>query len=418
MSDQDTQDTETAAAEPALELEVVSVEEAEAEAAEARAAMDSEQEEIEQQVADQLAEVLPDAEPIVAEPEPEPEPEPEVQQAPPVPAPRPRSLKDRARKATVEEDTLLFGDDDDDLFVDDAVVGVDTTQELQPDEASSEIEDDGFIVVDDHEIDSGSQAAAEKLASASDIEGLTEIVLDAAGAANEAAHSTNQSIHMLLGSVTTINKMAKDLRKTNTYVLGLIITLGVVGLLSGAAMLYVLQGAVKDATAISIAMGTKVIQFERQMDRVKVVESQLLDVADVNHQLGQRLEQVMHHLGKVGTEAQQAASQQSAENQLMLGSVNEQIVNSFADLQKTSKAQQAVLMQLQKRINGLESQMKKIQNQDLVGKMQALIALEQERYLDLERAKLALEQAQFDAQQKADAPPVEDTYITYGTKSE
>ncbi|HCH31525.1 MAG TPA: hypothetical protein DE045_01110 [Oceanospirillaceae bacterium] len=418
MSDQDTQDTETAAAEPALELEVVSVEEAEAEAAEARAAMDSEQEEIEQQVADQLAEVLPDAEPIVAEPEPEPEPEPEVQQARPVPAPRPRSLKDRARKATVEEDTLLFGDDDDDLFVDDAVVGVDTTQELQPDEASSEIEDDGFIVVDDHEIDSGSQAAAEKLASASDIEGLTEIVLDAAGAANEAAHSTNQSIHMLLGSVTTINKMAKDLRKTNTYVLGLIITLGVVGLLSGAAMLYVLQGAVKDATAISIAMGTKVIQFERQMDRVKVVESQLLDVADVNHQLGQRLEQVMHHLGKVGTEAQQAASQQSAENQLMLGSVNEQIVNSFADLQKTSKAQQAVLMQLQKRINGLESQMKKIQNQDLVGKMQALIALEQERYLDLERAKLALEQAQFDAQQKADAPPVEDTYITYGTKSE
>jgi len=416
MSDQDTQDTETAAAEPALELEVVSVEEAEAEAAEARAAMDSEQEEIEQQVADQLAEVLPDAEPIVAEPEPEPEPE--VQQARPVPAPRPRSLKDRARKATVEEDTLLFGDDDDDLFVDDAVVGVDTTQELQPDEASSEIEDDGFIVVDDHEIDSGSQAAAEKLASASDIEGLTEIVLDAAGAANEAAHSTNQSIHMLLGSVTTINKMAKDLRKTNTYVLGLIITLGVVGLLSGAAMLYVLQGAVKDATAISIAMGTKVIQFERQMDRVKVVESQLLDVADVNHQLGQRLEQVMHHLGKVGTEAQQAASQQSAENQLMLGSVNEQIVNSFADLQKTSKAQQAVLMQLQKRINGLESQMKKIQNQDLVGKMQALIALEQERYLDLERAKLALEQAQFDAQQKADAPPVEDTYITYGTKSE
>ncbi len=183
-------------------------------------------------------------------------------------------------------------------------------------------------------------------------------------------------------------------------------------------MLYVLQGAVKDATAISIAMGTKVIQFERQMDRVKVVESQLLDVADVNHQLGQRVEQVMHHLGKVGTEAQQAASQQSVENQLMLGSVNEQIVSSFADLQKTSKAQQAVLMQLQQRINGLESQMKKIQNQDLVGKMQALIALEQERYFDLERAKLALEQAQFEAQQKADAPPVEDTYITYGTKSE
>jgi len=414
MSDQDTQDTETAAAEPALELEVVSVEQAEEEAAEARAAMDSEQEVIEQQVADQLAEVLPD-------PDPEPvveEPEPDEQQAPPTPAPRPPTLKDRSRKASVEEDVLLFGDDDDDLFVDDGAVAEESAQEIQPDEAVNEIEDDGFIVVDDHEIDSDSQVSADKLASASDIEGLTEIVLDAAGAANEAAHSTNQSIHMLLGSVTTINKMAKDLRKTNTYVLGLIITLGVVGLLSGAAMLYVLQSAVKDATAISIAMGTKVIQFERQMDRVKVVESQLLDVADINHQLGQRLEQVMHHLGKVGTEAQQAASQQSAENQLMLGSVNEQIVSSFADLQKTSKAQQAVLMQLQKRINGLESQMKKIQNQDLVGKMQALIALEQERYLDLERAKLALEQAQFDAQQKADAPPVEDTFITYGTKSE
>ncbi len=103
-------------------------------------------------------------------------------------------------------------------------------------------EDDGFIVVDDHEIDSGSQVSAEKLASASDIEGLTEIVLDAAGAANEAAHSTNQFIHMLLGRVTTINKMTKDLRKTNTYVLGLILTLGVVGLLSGGHALCIAGG--------------------------------------------------------------------------------------------------------------------------------------------------------------------------------
>jgi len=413
MSDQDTQDTETAAAEPALELEVVSVEEAEQEAAEARAALDPAQQELEQQVADQLADVLQDTD-LEDTKGPEalvPTSVTAVEQASPMRPSRPAS-----RKTSAEEDVLLFGDEDDDLFVDDGPV--ENTQETQAVESEVEIEDDGFIVVDENEVGSGSQTSAEKLASASDIEGLTEIVLDAAGAANEAAHSTNQSIHMLLGSVTTINKMAKDLRKTNTYVLGLIITLGVVGLLSGAAMLYVLQGAVKDATAISIAMGTKVIQFERQMDRVKVVESQLLDVADVNHQLGQRLEQVMHHLGKVGTEAQQAASQQSVENQLMLGSVNEQIVSSFADLQKTSKAQQAVLMQLQQRINGLESQMKKIQNQDLVGKMQALIALEQERYLDLERAKLALEQAQFEAQQKADAPPVEDTYITYGTKSE
>ncbi|MBT3437699.1 MAG: hypothetical protein HOH02_01220 [Oceanospirillaceae bacterium] len=407
MSDQDTQETETAAAEPALELEMVSVEQAEEEAAEARAVMDPAQQELEQQVADQLADVLQDTD--LEETKDAAMSVTTVDQAPLM-----RPLRPPSGKASADEDVLLFGDEDDDLLVDDGPV--ESAREAQT--VESEVEDDGFIVVDDNDIDSSVDAVDEKLASASDIEGLTEIVLDAAGAANEAAHSTNQSIHMLLGSVTTINKMAKDLRKTNTYVLGLIITLGLVGLLSGAAMLYVLQGAVKDATAISIAMGTKVIQFERQMDRVKVVESQLLDVADVNHQLGQRLEQVMHHVGKVGTQAQQAASQQSAENQLMLGSVNEQIVSSFADLQKTSKAQQAVLMQLQKRINGLESQMKKIHNQDLVGKMQALIALEQERYLDLERAKLALEQAQFEAQQKADASPVEDTYITYGTKSE
>ncbi len=407
MSDQDTQETETAAAEPALELEIVSVEQAEEEAAEARAVMDPAQQELEQQVADQLADVLQDTD--LEETKDAAMSVTTVDQAPLM-----RPLRPPSGKASADEDVLLFGDEDDDLLVDDGPV--ESAREAQT--VESEVEDDGFIVVDDNDIDSSVDAVDEKLASASDIEGLTEIVLDAAGAANEAAHSTNQSIHMLLGSVTTINKMAKDLRKTNTYVLGLIITLGLVGLLSGAAMLYVLQGAVKDATAISIAMGTKVIQFERQMDRVKVVESQLLDVADVNHQLGQRLEQVMHHVGKVGTQAQQAASQQSAENQLMLGSVNEQIVSSFADLQKTSKAQQAVLMQLQKRINGLESQMKKIHNQDLVGKMQALIALEQERYLDLERAKLALEQAQFEAQQKADASPVEDTYITYGTKSE
>ena len=62
--------------------------------------------------------------------------------------------------------------------------------------------------------------------------------------------------------------------------------------------------------------------------------------------------------------------------------------------------------------------MKKIQNQDLVGKMKALIALEQGRYFQLEQAKLALETAQFEAKQKADAPPVEDTYITFGAKSE
>jgi hypothetical protein len=195
-----------------------------------------------------------------------------------------------------------------------------------------------------------------------------------------------------------------------------------VGLLSGAAMLYVLQSAVKDATTINMAMGTKLVQFEKQMDRVNLLEAQIIDVTDVNHRLGQRLEQVMYHLKQVGTESQQAASQQAAENNLMLGSVNEQILTSFDDLKTTTKAQQAVLTQLQRRIDDLQLQMKKIQNQDLVGKMKALIALEQERYFELEQAKLALETAQFEAKEKAkkkaDEPPVEDVFITFGAKTE
>jgi hypothetical protein len=281
-------------------------------------------------------------------------------------------------------------------------------------------EGDSFIATDDNEISSsdlGHKASRDKMADGLGIEGLTEIVLDSAGAANAAAHSTNQSIHMLLGSVTTINKMANGLRKSNNYVLGFIITLGVVGLLSGATMLYVLQSAIKDATTINMAMGTKLVQFEKQMTRFNLLETQIIDVTDVNHQLGQRLEQVMSHLKKVGTESQQAASQQTAENHLMLGSVNDQILTSFDDLKTTTKAQQAVLTQLQKRIDDLQLQMKKIQNQDLVGKMKALIALEQERYFELEQAKLALETAQFEAKKKADAPRVEDTFITFGAKT-
>ncbi|MFT7375667.1 MAG: hypothetical protein ACI9EP_001244, partial [Oceanospirillaceae bacterium] len=292
---------------------------------------------------------------------------------------------------------------------------------------SQEVEEDSdvFIVIDDNETSSGGlgdKAARDKMADGLGIEGLTEIVLDAAGAANEAAHSTNQSIHILLSSVTTINKVAKNLRKSNSYVLALVIILGVVGLLSGAAMLYVLQSAIKDATTINMAMGTKLVQFEKQMDRVNLLETQIIDVTDVNHRLGQRLEQVMYHLKQVGTESQQAASQQAAENSLMLGSVNDQILTSFDDLKTTTKAQQAVLTQLQKRIDDLQLQMGKIQNQDLVGKMKALIALEQERYFELEQAKLALETAQFEAKEKAkkkaDEPPVEDVFITFGAETE
>tara|TARA_B110000503_G_scaffold21745_2_gene33333 strand:- start:1342 stop:2001 length:660 start_codon:yes stop_codon:yes gene_type:complete len=219
---------------------------------------------------------------------------------------------------------------------------------------------------------------------------------------------------MLLSSVTTINKMAKKLRKTNNYVLGLIVSLGLVGILSGAVMLFVLQSAIKEATAVNMAMGTKLVEFEKQMDRVNLIEAQLIDVADVSHQLGQSVEQVMYYLKQVGTDSQQAATQQATENQLMLGSVNEQILSSFNDLQSTTKGQQGVLTQLKSRIDSLQVQMKTIQNQDLVGKVKALIALEQERYFALEQAKLALETAK-----RADsAPPVEDSFITFGVKSE
>ena len=240
--------------------------------------------------------------------------------------------------------------------------------------------------------------------------------MDAAAAANQAAHSSNQSIHMLLGSVTTINNMAEAVRKTNRYVLGFIISLGVVGLLSGASMVFVLQSAVQDATAVSNSLGNQLVQFEKQMDRVNVLEVQITDVADVNHRLGQRLEQVMFHLKKVGTDSQQAVSQQAAENQLMLGSVNDQILTSFDDLQRTTKAQQQVLVQLKKRIDSLQLQMKTIQNQDLVGKMKALIALEQERYFELEKEKLVFMAAQAEAKRKAEAPPAQDSFITFGVQ--
>ena len=413
MSDQDTdKNQEKNEAEVALDIELVSVEEAEEEAAQSRGQVDPEQGKIEQELAEQMSEVLDQAE-FEAEEEIEVEqdssPEPAVEEEPEVIKAKPPTLKTKAEKVVEDDDVMLF-DGDDDLLEENAPGVVENQVELEG--------DDGFIVNDDNEMDAGDKVSKEKMASASDIEGLTEIVLDAAGAANEAAHSTNQSIHMLLGSVTTINKMAKNLRKTNSYLLGFIISLGVVGLMSGAAMLYVLQSAVKDATAISIAMGSKLVQFEKQMDRVNLIEAQLIDVADVNHQLGQSVEQVMYYLKQVGTDSQQAASKQSIENQLMLGSVNEQILTSFEDLQNTTKAQQGVLTQLKKRIDGLQMQMKKIQNQDLVGKMKALIALEQGRYFELEQAKLALQTAQIEAKEKAETPPVEDTYITFGVKSE
>ena len=374
MSDQNTDtDQENNGPEAALDIEIVSVQQAEEEAAAARAKVDPEEVLMEQGLVEEMSTVLNQL-------DPKEEAESKVElgaESSGLEKPKQPKLQAKVKKVAEDDDVVLFDDAPDDQEEQQPVV-VESTLELQ------------------------------------NMEGLTEIVLDAASAANEAAHSTNQSIHMLLSSVTTINKMAKKLRKTNNYVLGLIVSLGLVGILSGAVMLFVLQSAIKEATAVNMAMGTKLVEFEKQMDRVNLIEAQLIDVADVSHQLGQSVEQVMYYLKQVGTDSQQAATQQATENQLMLGSVNEQILSSFNDLQSTTKVQQGVLIQLKSRIDSLQVQMKTIQNQDLVGKVKALIALEQERYFALEQAKLALETAK-----RADsAPPVEDSFITFGVKSE
>jgi len=279
------------------------------------------------------------------------------------------------------------------------------------------LDNEDLIVIDHQQLQAEENVAGKIPVSASDIENLTVIVLDAAGAANKAANSANKSIRMLLDSVEKVTEIAKGFHKTNGYMLGAIGILGVVGLLSGAVMLFVLQSAVKDAVAVNLAMGAKLVQFEKQMDRVHVLEDQLIDVADVNVQLGQSVEQAMYNIKAVGADTAQAAAQQLAENQLLLGSVNDQVLTSFDDLQDTAKAQQGVLTQLQRRIDGLQLQMKKTQSQDLVGKMKALIALEQGRYFELEQKKLALETAKFEAKKKIKREPLADTYITFGVTS-
>ena len=223
----------------------------------------------------------------------------------------------------------------------------------------------------------------------------------------------------LLASVTTIKQAAEQNAKgfkTQRYMVGFIISLGFVGLLSGVVMLYVLQSAIKQASAISIAMGSRLMQFEVQMNRVDQLKGPLDDLLIVSQQQAQGTDMLMHYLKQVGTDALQAASQQVTENKLMLGSVNDKILTSFDALQITTKAQQGVLTQLKKRIDGVQLQMNKVENQDLVGKMKALIALEQERYFELEKAKLDLETAQFEAKKKSEASPVEGNYITFGAE--
>ena len=223
----------------------------------------------------------------------------------------------------------------------------------------------------------------------------------------------------LLASVTTIKQAAEQNAKgfkTQRYMVGFIISLGFVGLLSGGAMLYVLQNAIKEASVISIAMGSRLMQFEVQMNRVDQLKGPLDDLLIVSQQQAQGTDMLMHYLKQVGTDALQAASQQVTENKLMLGSVNDKILTSFDALQITTKAQQGVLTQLKKRIDGVQLQMNKVENQDLVGKMKALIALEQERYFELEKAKLDLEIAQFEAKKKSEASPVEGNYITFGAE--
>ena len=60
--------------------------------------------------------------------------------------------------------------------------------------------------------------------------------------------------------------------------------------------------------------------------------------------------------------------------------------------------------------------MNKVQNEDLVGKMKALIALEQERYFELEKAKLDLGTAELEAKKKSEAYPLKGNYITFGAE--
>ena len=408
MSDQDTTTANMKVA--ALELEIVPVEEAEAEAAAAREAdakaasgaateqpaavgLDMGNDQFTEE-SDQLAAQSADADATTV-----------AQAQGDKPAELAGSSQSGESKADEKNDSL--GDDE-------ALIAQE--EELGDD-------DDGFLIVDDNS-PRQSGATNGELPSVAEIEGLTEIVIDAAGAANEAAHATNQSIQMLLGSVSTINKMAKDVRKTNSYVLGFLVVMGFLTLTSGGIMLYVLQGAVKDATAINVAMATKTVQFERgfeaQLGRLATLEAQLVEVADASHALGMRVEQAVHFMGQAGDETQQAVTTQATQSQAMLGSVNEQITDNFSQMQATSEQQQAVLLLLRQRIQSLEGQMKKIQNQDLVGKMKALIALEQQRYYELEQAKLEQQQAIFEAQQAAAkaAKPVSDSFITFGAQPE
>ena len=233
------------------------------------------------------------------------------------------------------------------------------------------------------------------------------------------ADANAMATQALLASVTTIKQTAEQGTKgfrAQRYMVGFIISLGFVGLLSGGAMLYVLQNAIKGASVISIAMGSRLMEFEVQMNRVIQIEVQLDELMLVNQQLAQGTEMLMYHLKQVGTDALQAASQQVTENKLMLGSVNDKILTSFDALQITTKAQQGVLTQLKKRIDGVQLQMNKVENEDLAGQMKALIALEQERYFELEQAKLDLETAQFEAKKKSEASPIEGNYITFGAK--
>ena len=237
--------------------------------------------------------------------------------------------------------------------------------------------------------------------------------------AKQEADANAMATQALLASVTTIKEAAKQTAKgfkAQRYMVGFIISLGFVSLLSGVVMLYVLQNAIKNASVISIAMGSRLAQFEVQMNRINQIGVQLDDLMIVNEQLAQGTEMLMYHLEQVGTDALKAASQQVTENKLMLGSVNNQILTSFDSLQITTKAQQGVLTQLKKRIDGLQLQMNKVQNEDLVGKMKALIALEQERYFELEKAKLDLGTAQLEAKKKSEASPIKGNYITSGAK--
>lgn len=216
----------------------------------------------------------------------------------------------------------------------------------------------------------------------------------------------------LSSKLQEVNNMTARFRSINGVILGTVMMLMLLGLASGGYLVYLLQSTFKDAAAINVAVAKKVVDFEDQMDRVVGLESQLVRLTDINNQLGQHLMQMVTLFEQVNADAEARANSQAELGQDALAQVTERISSSFAEAELVSQKNQTVLKTLQQRTEALEKQLKNLQNQDLVGKMEALIALEQQRYYQLEQAKLQ--------QRVAETSADLDNFITFGgvTKSQ